>query len=71
MWSAISKDKSWYKISIKVLLATVSLYSFKKELLETLTFWSNYFLGVIARMKPGVDGMVYIAIEVGENVGTI
>ena len=27
------------------------------------------FSGVIARLKPGVDGEVFIAIEVGDNVG--
>ena len=38
--------------------------------MKTLTFSSSFSLGVIARMKPGVDGEVFIANAAGENVGT-
>ena len=37
---------------------------------ENFNVFVELFLEVIARMKPGVDGEVFIAIEVGENVGT-
>ena len=38
--------------------------------MKILTFLSS-FLGVIATTKPGVDDEVFIAIKVGENVGTL
>ena len=45
------------------------MYSFNK-----ISENSNVFVwlssGVTARMKPGVDGEAFIAIEVGENIGT-
>ena len=62
---------------MKLLLSTISFYSFTKKEVKTLTFsifFSNVFVllfsEVIARMKPGVDGGVFTAIEVGGNVRT-
>ena len=37
---------------------------------ENSNVFVQLFLGVIARMKPGVDGEVFIANEAGENEGT-
>ena len=41
-----------------------------KRISENSNVFVQLFFGVIARMKLGVDGEVFIAIEVGENVGT-
>ena len=38
--------------------------------MQIITFSLSVFLEVIAKIKPGVDGEVFIVIEVGENVET-
>ena len=52
---------------IKLWLSIILLYSFTR-ISENSNVFVQLFSGVIARMKPGEDGKVFIANEAGENV---
>ena len=69
------------KCYIECLLWVKRLQSFSKEKIRMSHIVTTHFgfqvwdfrklsPGVIARMEHGVDGELYIAIKVGENVGT-